>query len=47
MQTDFKSNDGLYALLVALFKSSTGDLLGYSEFEFRGYVLFAFTLCMF
>ena len=30
-----------------LLKTSTGDLLGYSEFEFRGYVLFAFTLCMF
>lgn len=30
-----------------LLKTSTVDLLGYSEFEFRGYVLFAFTLCMF
>ena len=30
-----------------LLKTSTGNLLGYSEFEFRGYVLFAFTICMF
>ena len=29
-----------------LLKTSTGDLLGYSEFEFRGYVLFAFILCV-